>query len=163
MIEVDGSIDEIDVLSVEEGSRTVVTLDALPGQAFVGEVVKIGTTGASQEGGGAVSFGPFGGPPQSVVTYSIRVRVTAPDGLRLPEGLSALAQVVIKEKNDVSPRAPAGASRQLRQPDGHGAGRERTGGAPRRARYQRRFLDRRDGGPHGGRNSCDGRAAGEAG
>ena len=101
VIEVDGSIDEIDVLSVEEGSRTVVTLDALPGQAFAGEVVKIGATGASQEGGGAVSFGPFGGPPQSVVTYSIRVRVTAPDGLRLPEGLSALAQVVIKEKNDV--------------------------------------------------------------
>ena len=100
VIEVDGSIDEIDVLSVEEGSRTVVTLDALPGQAFAGEVVKIGATGASQEGGGAVSFGPFGGPPQSVVTYSIRVRVTAPDGLRLPEGLSALAQVVIKEEKD---------------------------------------------------------------
>ena len=102
VIEVDGSIDEIDVLSVEEGSRTVVTLDALPGQAFAGEVVKIGTTGGSQESGGSPSFGfgPFGGPPQSVVTYSIRVRVTAPDGLRLPEGLSALAQVVIKEEKD---------------------------------------------------------------
>ena len=102
VIEVDGSIDEIDVLSVEEGSRTVVTLDALPGQAFAGEVVKIGTTGGSQESGGSPSFGfgPLGGPPQSVVTYSIRVRVSAPDGLRLPEGLSALAQVVIKEEKD---------------------------------------------------------------
>ena len=102
VIEVDGSIDEIDVLSVEEGSRTVVTLDALPGQAFAGEVVKIGTTGGSQESGGSPSFGfgPFGGPPQSVVTYSIRVRVSAPDGLRMPEGLSALAQVVIKEEKD---------------------------------------------------------------
>ena len=103
VIEVDGSIDEIDVLSVRKGSRAVVTLDALPGQAFAGEVVKIGTTGGSQESGGSPSFGfaPLGGSPQGVVAYSISVRVTAPDGLELPEGLSALAQVVIKEERDV--------------------------------------------------------------
>jgi hypothetical protein len=102
VIEVDGSIDEIDVLSVRKGSLAVVTLDALPGQAFAGEVVKIGTTGGSQESGGSPSFGfaPLGGSPQGVVAYSISVRVTAPDGLELPEGLSALAQVVIKEEND---------------------------------------------------------------
>ena len=103
VIEVDGSIDEIDVLSVRKGSRAVVTLDALPGQAFAGEVIKIGTTAGSQESGGSPSFGfsPLGGSPQGVVTYSISVRVTAPDGLELPEGLSALAQVVIKEERDV--------------------------------------------------------------
>ena len=103
VIKIDGSIDEIDVLSVQEGSRAAVTLDALPGQVMEGEVSEIGSVAGSQQSGGTGAFsqfGPLGGSQQSVVTYSISVRVEIPDGLELPEGLSALAQVVIKEEKD---------------------------------------------------------------
>ena len=96
VIEIDGVITEIDVLSIQEGSPAVVTLDALPDQALDGEVSKIGTTGASREGGS----GPFMGPSQSVVTYAVSVTVTAPEGLDLPEGLSAQAKIVLKEEKD---------------------------------------------------------------
>ena len=98
-IEIDGFIDEIDVLSVQEGASAVVTLDALPDQALQGEVSRIGATAGSRETGGG-GFAPFAGPSQSTVTYAISVRVTTPDGLELPEGLSALAKVVIREEKD---------------------------------------------------------------
>ena len=98
-IEIDGFIDEIDVLSVHEGTSAVVTLDALPDQALQGEVSRIGATAGSRETGGG-GFAPFAGPSQSTVTYAISVRVTTPDGLELPEGLSALAKVVIREEKD---------------------------------------------------------------
>jgi multidrug resistance efflux pump len=98
-IEIDGFIDEIDVLSVHEGTSAVVTLDALPDQALQGEVSRIGATAGSREAGGG-GFAPFAGPSQSTVTYAISVRVTTPDGLELPEGLSALAKVVIREEKD---------------------------------------------------------------
>ena len=99
-LEIDGTIDEIDVLSIQEGSPAVVTLDALPDQDLEGEVSKIGTTAVSRGGGGGDLYGPFGGPAQSVVTYAISVRVTTPDEIDLPEGLSALAKVVIEEEKD---------------------------------------------------------------
>ena len=98
-IEIDGFIDEIDVLSVHEGTSAVVTLDALPDQALQGEVSRIGATAGSRETGGG-GFAQFAGPSQSTVTYAISVRVTTPDGLELPEGLSALAKVVIREEKD---------------------------------------------------------------
>ena len=98
-IEIDGVIDEIDVLSVHEGTSAVVTLDALPDQALQGEVSRIGATAGSRETGGG-GFAQFAGPSQSTVTYAISVRVTTPDGLELPEGLSASAKVVIREEKD---------------------------------------------------------------
>lgn len=82
VVEIDGIVDEIDVLFVRVGSRSVVSMDALPGQVMEGTVSSIESTARNQQG---------------VVSYPLRIRVTPPDGIDLPEGLSAVASVVIRE------------------------------------------------------------------
>ena len=86
VIEVDGVVDEIDVLFVQEGASASVSMDALPGQVLGGFVSEIAAAAQNQQG---------------VVSYPISIRVEAPPGLSLPEGLSAVASVVIREDRDV--------------------------------------------------------------
>ncbi len=83
--EVDGVIDEIDVLFVRIGTQAVVTMDALEGQRLRGVVSSIAATGTTQAG---------------VVSFPIRVQVEAPQGVQLREGLSAAASVVIRVTSD---------------------------------------------------------------
>ena len=82
-VELDGIIDEIDVLSVAVGDLAVVSMDALPGESLTGVVDRIDAGATNQQG---------------VVTYPIRVRMTVPSELNLIEGLSAVAEVVIQEE-----------------------------------------------------------------
>ena len=82
-VEVDGVIDEIDVLSVSVGDQAAVFMDALPGQTLIGVVSSISAGGANQQG---------------IVTYPIRVRMTVPAGLNIIEGLSAVAEVLIQQE-----------------------------------------------------------------
>ena len=82
-VELDGIIDEIDVLSVQVGDQAVVSMDALPGESLTGVVSSIDAGATNQQG---------------VVTYPIRVRMTVPPDLNLIEGLSAVAEVVIQEE-----------------------------------------------------------------
>ena len=84
-VEVDGIVDEIDVLFIREGAPARVTMDALPGQVLEGTVSAISSAAQNQQG---------------VVRYPIRVRVTQ-QGAQLPEGLSAVASVVIREELNV--------------------------------------------------------------
>jgi RND family efflux transporter MFP subunit len=84
VIELDGAVDEIDVLFVREGARAQVSMDALPGQALQGSVSYIATAATTQQG---------------VVSYPIKIRLTAPDGVQLREGLSAIASVVINQED----------------------------------------------------------------
>ena len=86
IIEVDGIVDEIDVLFIQEGASASVTLDALAGQVLSGTVSEIATEATSNQG---------------VVSYPMRIQVDAPAGIDLPEGLSAAASVVIREDRDV--------------------------------------------------------------
>ena len=86
VIEVDGIVDEIDVLFIQIGAKAQVTMDALAGQVLEGTVSDIGTEAKSQQG---------------VVSYPISIAVEAPQGVELPEGLSATANVIIREENDV--------------------------------------------------------------
>ena len=86
VIEVDGIVDEIDVLFVREGAEAIVTMDALPVQTLEGIVSEIARSAQSQQG---------------VVSYPMTIRVQAPEELELPEGLSAVANVVIREDRDV--------------------------------------------------------------
>ena len=86
VIEVDGIVDEIDVLFVREGARAAVTMDALPGQTLVGTVSSIAPAAQSQQG---------------VVSYPIRIQVRVPEGVELREGLSATASIVIREETNV--------------------------------------------------------------
>ena len=86
VVEVQGSVDEIDVLFVTVGDTASITLDALPGQALTGTVSEIAATATSQQG---------------VVTYPLSIRGEIPAGTELPEGLTAVASVIIREDRNV--------------------------------------------------------------
>ncbi len=45
------SVDELDVLALKEGQAATITLDALPGQSFAGQVKEIPMTGTAETGG----------------------------------------------------------------------------------------------------------------
>lgn len=86
VIEMDGIVDEIDVLFIEIGAKATVTMDALSGKALQGAVSDVASVATSQQG---------------VVSYPISIRLSAPNGVDLPEGLSATANVVIHQESDV--------------------------------------------------------------
>ena len=86
VVEIDGSVDEIDVLSIAVGAEAAVTMDALPGQSIPGAVSFLGAEAQSQQG---------------IVSYPIGVQVQPPDDVQLPEGLSAVATVTIGQDLDV--------------------------------------------------------------
>ena len=83
---ISASVDEIDVLSISRGDSVRVTMDALPGRELDGTITSIGGAGASNQG---------------VVTFPVIITVTLPEGLSLPAGLSATAEVVVQEVTDV--------------------------------------------------------------
>ena len=82
VVEIAGLVDEIDVLFIQRGARASVTMDALPGQTLAGTVSEIAAQPTTQQG---------------IVSYPMSIQVQSPDGLELPEGLSAVASVVIRE------------------------------------------------------------------
>ncbi len=84
--EVDARLDEIDVLNVQVGAQVVVELDGLPGAGLPGVVREISQTGDNQQG---------------VVTYPIQITLRAPAQLQLREGLSATANIVLQQEQDV--------------------------------------------------------------
>ena len=87
IVEVSGSVDEIDVLFLQVGAQAYVTMEALANQALAGTVSSIASIGTSQQG---------------VVTYPVTIRVDSSDISQMPEGLSATAQVIIRERSDVA-------------------------------------------------------------
>ena len=86
VVEVDGIVDEIDVLLVSVGTRALVTLDALPGQKLEGIVSQVAPAAQNQQG---------------VVTFPIKVRLDVPQGVRLREGLTTVADIVLEEELNV--------------------------------------------------------------
>ena len=86
VVEIDGIVDEIDVLLVEVGTSAEVLLDALPGVNLEGVVTEIADVAQNQQG---------------VVTYPIRIRTEVPEGIRPREGLSAVANIVLREERNV--------------------------------------------------------------
>ncbi len=85
VVEVSGSVDEIDVLFLQTGAEAIVSLDALGTQTLRGTVSSIASSGAAQQG---------------IVTYPVTIRVESTENIQLPEGLSATAQVIIREQTD---------------------------------------------------------------
>lgn len=85
VVEVSGSVDEIDVLFLQVGAQAFVSLEALGTQTLQGAVSSIANQGISQQG---------------VVTYPVTVRLDSLEGAQLPEGLTATAQVIIREQTD---------------------------------------------------------------
>ncbi|MSQ40059.1 MAG: efflux RND transporter periplasmic adaptor subunit [Dehalococcoidia bacterium] len=86
VVEVNGVVDEVDVLFVRVGAKADVTMDALRGQVLHGTVSSIASAAQTQQG---------------VVSYPIRIHLQAPAGVQLQEGLSATATIVIQEENNV--------------------------------------------------------------
>jgi HlyD family secretion protein len=86
VMEVEGIVDEVDVLSVQVGVRAEVTLDALPGETLEGRVTEIAPSAQNQQG---------------VVSYPIRIQVEPPPGVGPLEGLSAVANIILREERDV--------------------------------------------------------------
>ena len=86
IVEVNGDVDEVDVLEISVGVSAEVTLSALPGRALTGEITEIGAATTSQSG---------------VVTFPVKVRLDVPADLSLREGLSATARVTLAEYRDV--------------------------------------------------------------
>ena len=86
IVEVNGDVDEVDVLEISVGVSAEVTLSALPGRTLTGEITEIGAATTSQSG---------------VVTFPVKVRLDVPADLSLREGLSATARVTLAEYRDV--------------------------------------------------------------
>ncbi len=85
-VEIAGAVDEIDVLFISLGASASVTMDALAGQTLTGVVSDIASEPETQQG---------------IVTYPMSIQVQVPNGFELPEGLSAVASVTIRENLDV--------------------------------------------------------------
>ena len=86
VVEVDGVVDEIDVLSIRVGATANVIMDALPGQEMLGAVSYIAPTPSNQQG---------------IVTYAVRIQVALPPGTIVREGLTAVAQLVVNSEPNV--------------------------------------------------------------
>ena len=101
VVEVQGMVDEIDVLFVREGLPVSVTMDALQGQTLTGTVSHIAAAAGGHQGiaqQGLVSRAPT---TTGSVRYAISIRVETHPDLSLLEGLSALASVAIREDRGV--------------------------------------------------------------
>ena len=86
VVEIDGIVDEIDILLLREGLAASITVDALPGRTLSGTVGEIAPAATIQQG---------------VVTYSVRIQVQAPEDLQLREGLSVVADLVLEQQLNV--------------------------------------------------------------
>ena len=86
VVEMDGIVDEIDILLLREGLAASITVDALPGRVLDGFVSEIAPVANIQQG---------------VVTYPVRVQIQIPDDLQLRDGLSAVADLVLEQKLNV--------------------------------------------------------------
>ena len=83
IVTVEGSVDEIDVLSLRRDSVATITMDALPDRTLEGVVSSISSTASNQQG---------------VVTFDVKIDVRIPEDITLQEGLSAVARVGISEE-----------------------------------------------------------------
>ena len=71
IVTVEGSVDEIDVLSLRREEPVSVTIDALPDEELEGVITNISSTPANEQG---------------VVTFDVTIRVDVPGGVTLQEG-----------------------------------------------------------------------------
>ena len=87
VVEMQGVIDEIDVLAVKIGTKAEVTTDALPGQTLIGRVSFISVEPQSQQG---------------VVVYPVKIEVSiATTEVKFKEGLSSTARIIVNEEKNV--------------------------------------------------------------
>ena len=86
IVNVEGSVDEIDVLSLRREEPVTVTIDALPDQELDGIITNISSTSTNDQG---------------IVAFDVDIRVYVPEGVILQEGLSAIARVAVAEERGI--------------------------------------------------------------
>ena len=84
--EIEGLVDEIDILSIKVGSKVNLTFDAMPNRRLEGRLTSINPTPEVE---------------QTVVSYSVRIGVLFPPRLVPREGLSTVANIIIQEEKNV--------------------------------------------------------------
>ena len=84
--EMEGLVDEIDILSIRGGSKVDLTLDAMPNRLLEGALTHIADTPEVE---------------QTVVSYPVRISVRFPLRLVPREGLSSVANIIIQEEKNV--------------------------------------------------------------
>ena len=80
------AVDESDIGQVLVGQRVKVTVDAYPGKRFDGSVVRISPRGVNVS---------------NVVTFEVKVEVTAPEKALLRPEMTANVEILVAEKADV--------------------------------------------------------------
>ena len=86
IVNVEGSVDEIDVLSLQREAPVTVTIDALPDGELNGIITNVSSTSTNQQG---------------VVTFEVTIKMNVPNGITLQEGLSATAKVATPEERGI--------------------------------------------------------------
>ena len=79
-------VDEIDIAGVKPGQRAIIEVDALPALELEGKVTSISSLGKEEAG---------------VVLYEVKIGFAVPEGSGLKVGMSAEADIVINERNNV--------------------------------------------------------------
>jgi len=85
-MELNVELDEVDTPGVKPGQGAIIDVDALPGVEFEGEVLTISPV-AKEEAG--------------VILYEVKIGFNVPEDSGLKVGMSAEADIVIAERNDV--------------------------------------------------------------
>ena len=85
-MELNVEVDEIDVIEVKPGQRAIIEVDALPTLPIEGKVSFISLT-PKEEG--------------SVIVYDVKIDFDVAEGIGLRAGMSATADIVIAERNNV--------------------------------------------------------------
>lgn len=78
------AVDELDVVSVEQGQKVLITVDAFTNKEFFGEVLKIAPVGTNSGG---------------VTTYDVQLAFEA-EGTGVRSGMNATGEITIAEKAD---------------------------------------------------------------
>lgn len=82
ILQLAGNVPEIDILSVREGAKANITIDALPGESLMGSLTYI-------------SYLPV--TVQGVVNYPIEIEINLGRNTQIRDGLTAIATVSIEE------------------------------------------------------------------
>ena len=86
IFDLEGFVDEIDVLNLSEDLSVLVRLDASRSETFTGTLVDIGVTPVIHQG---------------VVSYPVKISLDNPDSFQLLDGLSGIGDIIIRESLSV--------------------------------------------------------------
>jgi len=85
-MELSAEVDEIDVPGVKPGQRAIIEVDALPDEQFEGVVTLVGSLPVVEAG---------------LVLYKVKIGFDVPEGSELKVGMSATADIIIQQRNNV--------------------------------------------------------------